>query len=279
MRDYFPDEAQEHLDDVVRRLACSQPVSAEVARRYWIAQGVLWSYGSDPRATEAFVASRGVGGPWNPLFGEPTAEPDPATEYGRWLLAVPSATQRSLKLTGVQQPQVWQDGRRLTEPLKLEDGMHLLQVGLDGQPFHAQVLQVEADVELALTAPSAPAPTQVLEAPKPSPVAPKPSPVAPKPAPVAPQPSPVVRTAAVKAGEVSRRERKHTSRGVLISGLALGVVGASGLGIAAATKGSYDPSEPNRAAYVANLTSGIGGYTLLSASGILVGTSLVVNRW
>ena len=264
VRDYFPDEAQEHLDRVVVGLACSGPASAELARRYWIAQGVLWSYAADPGATDAFAASRSVGGPWNPMFGEPTATPDPATEYGRWLLAVPAATERALQVDGIADPQVWQDGRALAAPFQLFDGLHLLQVGRGSGPIHAQVLRVDADVVLRLDAP------QQVPAPVVQPA------VAPAPA---PQPVPVVRTAAIQAGETSNRARKHSSRGVLIAGLALGAVGAAGLGTAAVTKQRYEPTQPDRPLYVTNLVSGIGGYTLLSASGLVIGTSFVVNRW
>jgi len=77
-------------------------------------------------------------------------------------------------------------------------------------------------------------------------------------------------------------EGPRTSRALLISGLAAGVVAGAGVGLAAWSQGEYlEESDPDEAEglYALNRVSGVGGYAAAGVAGGLVVSAVLVGRW
>lgn len=76
---------------------------------------------------------------------------------------------------------------------------------------------------------------------------------------------------------------RHRSRGFVIGGVAAGLGGAVGLGVASTLRARYlsaPPSEgPLQGVYTANHVVGVTGWSLLAVAGGLATTSLIVGEW
>lgn len=175
---YYLQDAQTALDRVVEGLGCSGPVDPTVHRRYWQAQGMLWSFQGDARWEAAIRASRARGEGWNEDYGE-------GPERERWVAAAeePAGEPVTVELRNhTAEVRLWVDGVSTEPPLSLPPGLYLIQGGA-AEDAIAFARAFTAESGAVLTVPSGGAPT------RPEPVQPEPVvPVPVEPEPVVPEP-------------------------------------------------------------------------------------------